>query len=279
MKITSKSQLFCILAFLCISSNTHAQLLKKLQQKAEQAVERKLEQKVEKETEKKMDTLLNPNQKSSNKTSPQTTPTSNTSIPNTEDGTSETIQNTNISDKLEVYSKYDFVPGDKLLFFDDFSQDFIGDFPSKWNTNASGEVVKFNKVEGNWFEFKPGHRIYFIPDIKSLPEDYTIEFDILTEGLSQKTSSGAKLEIYLSDSGLFETGTNYYAYASLPFGLYSPFDIFMHNYMNGKNTINSYIKADIRKDIQNQPHISISVTKNRFRLSVNQVKYVDIPRF
>jgi OOP family OmpA-OmpF porin len=279
MKITSKSQLFCILVFLCFSSNTHAQILKKLQQKAEQAVERKLEQKVEKETEKKMDTLLNPNQKSSNKTFPQTTPTSNTSTPNTEDETSETPQNTNISDKLEVYSKYDFVPGDKLLFFDDFSQDFIGDFPSKWNTNASGEVVKFNKVEGNWFELKPGYQIYFIPDVKTLPEDYTIEFDILTEGLTEKTSSNARLDVYLSDNNKFETGSKHYAYASIPFGLYNAFDISMYNYFNGKSSINSHIKADIRKEVLNQPHISISVTKNRFRLWVNEVKYVDIPRF
>ena len=42
---------------------------------------------------------------------------------------------------LKIYSKFDFVPGDKLLFFDDYSNDFIGDFPSKWNTNGSGEVV------------------------------------------------------------------------------------------------------------------------------------------
>ena len=46
----------------------------------------------------------------------------------------------------EVYSKYDFVPGDKIIYFDDFSQDFIGDFPSKWNTNGTGEVVKFGQV-------------------------------------------------------------------------------------------------------------------------------------
>src|SRR5690606_34203284 len=169
MKITSKaSRSFCILCFiLFVIPNANAQLLKKLQKKAEQSVERKLEQKVQKETEKTMDTILNPDQKSSTKTAPQTNnPSSNKTNPKTERESVDAIENTNISDKLEIYSKYDFVPGDKLLFFDDFSQDFIGDFPSKWNTNASGEVVKFNAVEGNWFELKPGHNIYFIPDLK-----------------------------------------------------------------------------------------------------------------
>lgn len=282
MKITSKaSRSFCILCFiLFVIPNANAQLLKKLQKKAEQSVERKLEQKVQKETEKTMDTILNPDQKSSTKKAPQTNnPSSNKTNPKTETESVDAIENTNISDKLEIYSKYDFVPGDKLLFFDDFSQDFIGDFPSKWNTNASGEVVKFNAVEGNWFELKPGHNIYFIPDLKNLPEDYTIEFDILTEGLSQKTSSNARLTVYLSDNNLFDEGAQHYTSASLPFGLYGAFDIRMYNYFNRKSTINSYIKADIRQAVQNQPHIAISVTKNRYRLWVNEVKYVDIPRF
>src|SRR5690606_2124711 len=103
--------------------------------------------------------------------------------------------------------------------------------------------------------------------------------DILTEGLSQETSSNARLDLYLSDNNLFDKGEQHYASASLPLGLYNAFDIHMFNYFNRKSTINSSIKADIRKELQNQPHIAISVTKNRFRLWVNEVKYVDIPRF
>ncbi|WP_298530364.1 OmpA family protein [uncultured Algibacter sp.] len=186
----------------------------------------------------------------------------------------------NISDGLEAYSKYDFVPGDKVLFFDDFSQDFVGDFPSKWNTNASGEVVKFNKIDGNWFEFKPGYNLYYIPDVKELPEDYTIEFDILTQGISQQTSSTARLNLFISDNDKFTTGTEHYVSASIPFGQFGVFNIRMSNYFNrGGGAINSAIKADIRNEIKNQPHIAISVTKKRYRLWVNQTKYVDIPRF
>lgn len=184
----------------------------------------------------------------------------------------------NISDDLEIYSKFDYVPGDKLLFFDDFSQDFIGDFPSKWNTNGSGETVK---IKGeNWLELKSGYGIFFIPDLEKLPEDYTIEFDILTSGLSQKTSSTARLHIYLSDNLKFNAGTEHHVMSSLPFGQYSAFSIRNQNFFNrGGGDINSTVKADIRDEVLNQPHISISVTKKRFRLWVNEVKYVDIPRF
>ncbi|OZV67116.1 OmpA family protein [Winogradskyella aurantia] len=184
-----------------------------------------------------------------------------------------------ISDNMEVYSKFDFVPGDELIFFDDFSQDFIGDFPSKWNTNGSGEVVRLSKVEGNWFEPKPGYDIYYIPDVKSLPEDYTIEFDILSSGLSRETKSTAALQIILSDADNFDEGEDNFVYITLPFGQYSPFDIRTYNYFDNENTIKSRIKADIRNEVKNQPHVAISVTKQRFRLWINQEKYIDIPRF
>ena len=38
------------------------------------------------------------------------------------------------------------------------------------------------------------------------------------------------------------------------------------------------VTADIRKAVLNQPHISIAVNKKRFRLWVNQKKYIDVPR-
>ncbi|MDT0559092.1 OmpA family protein [Ichthyenterobacterium sp. W332] len=183
---------------------------------------------------------------------------------------------TNISDNIEVSSKFDFVPGDKLLFFDDFSQDFIGDFPSKWNTNGSGEVVTINKEK--WFDLKQGYGVFFIPDIlNGLPEDYTIEFDLLVSGIDKKTSSSARLEVKLEDNNTFKTGTNY-AVARIPLCQYVTASINLRNKLNNKNTITSSIKADIRKEILNKPHISIAVNKQRFRLWVNLKKYVDIPR-
>lgn len=184
----------------------------------------------------------------------------------------------NISDNLNILSKFDFVPGDKVLFFDDFSQDFVGDFPLKWNTNASGEIAKINQE--NWFELKSGYNTFYIPDLKGLPEDYTIEFDLLTQGLDKKTSSTSKLTIYLSDNNGFEGGQKHYVQVELPFGQYLPFAMRAYNFFNGSNAgIKSSIKADIRNDVLNQPHISISVTKNRFRLWINQTKHIDIPRF
>ena len=184
----------------------------------------------------------------------------------------------NISDGLEVYSKYDFVPGDKLIFYDDFANDFIGDFPAKWNTNGSGEVVTLSKVPGRWFGFKQGYNTYFIPNLPNdLPENYTIEFDLIALGLSKNTSSGANLQIRLEDNDIFETGKDYVE-INMPLAQYSVFSFNVYNRINSNRHISNSIKADIRKAVLNKPHVSIAVNKERFRLWVNEKKYIDIPK-
>lgn len=184
----------------------------------------------------------------------------------------------NISDNLEVYSKYDFVPGDKLIYFDDFADDFIGDFPAKWNTNGSGEVVTLSKVSGRWLEFKQGYNTYFIPLLnKGLPKNYTIEFDLVTKGINKSTSASAHLEIKLEDNADFAHGKNY-AKIHLPFVQYTPPKFYVKNEINGENTITNSVQADIRKAVLNKPHISIAVTGERYRLWVNEKKCIDIPK-
>src|SRR5215213_5679012 len=74
-------------------------------------------------------------------------------------------------------TKYDFVPGDKVIAYEDFSATEIGDFPLKWNTNATAEVVTLNDRPGKWL--KINKESVFHPEfINSLPENFTLEFDL-----------------------------------------------------------------------------------------------------
>ena len=52
----------------------------------------------------------------------------------------------NESNSLKAYSKYDFIPGEKIIGFEDLSTGNIGDFPAGWNTNAAGEIVTIEGV-------------------------------------------------------------------------------------------------------------------------------------
>ena len=77
-----------------------------------------------------------------------------------------------------TYSKFDFVPGEKVVAAEDFSQDAVGDFPAKWNTNAAGEVVTVAGTSGRWLKLTRAG--FFLPEfVTELPENFTLEFDLL----------------------------------------------------------------------------------------------------
>ncbi len=271
---------FVFLFFFALSAN--GQILKKLGKKAEKAAERTLERRVEKESEKKtdevLDSIFEPGKKGKQKPS-----IPNEKNPNQDSKKNPTAENENpngASKGIKIYSKFDFVPGDKLLFFDDFSNDFIGDFPAKWNTNGSGEVITVDNLPQRWLQMIAGYGTYYIPDLSELPEEYTIEFDILVDGIDNKTSSTATLEVTLSDQNTFKGGESY-VQVNLPLCQYTAVGVRINSKIKGAGDnakINNTVKADIRAVVVNKPHISIAVNKLRYRLWVNEKKYLDVPR-
>jgi|688.fasta_scaffold07545_12 outer membrane protein OmpA-like peptidoglycan-associated protein len=77
-----------------------------------------------------------------------------------------------------VTSKFDFIPGEKVVFYDDFTNESVGDFPVQWNTNSSGEIVTISNFPGRWFQLLGGG--YYIPEAKEkFTENFTIEFDLI----------------------------------------------------------------------------------------------------
>ena len=284
---TNLSRALILLALLLFAfPEVNAQLLKKLGKTAERAAERTVQRRVDKETTEKtdqaLDSVLEPGSKGR-----ENNPGVNNDPNVGSSGGGGVSGGVNMGDNvdgggpktIEVYSKFDFVPGDKQIFFDDFGNDFIGDFPAKWNTNGSGEVVTIGDSPEKWLKMLQGYGIEFIPDVPTLPKDYTIEFDLFVIGIDAKTSSTAGLTVTLDSNASFKNGTHY-AWAFIPVGQYGAFNIRLRNYAPGVGSeINSAVKADIRQAILNRPHISIAVNEQRFRLWVNENKYVDVPRF
>lgn len=84
--------------------------------------------------------------------------------------------------QLQSTTQYDFVPGDQVLFFEDFSQDAVGDFPALWSTNGSGEVKKVNIAEGQWLHMNGEDAVYCYTKELKLPENFICEFDIIPDG-------------------------------------------------------------------------------------------------
>lgn len=273
-----------IIFVLAVVNPAQGQFLKKLGKAAERAAKRTVERRVESETAEKtdaaLDSILEPGAKQGK----------NAPIPQDGDGKGKPTDSTSPEGSpsngdigsgsgpkaLSVYSKFDFVPGDEQLFFDDFSNDFVGDFPARWNTNGGGEVVNFGDESGKWLELVPGSRTYYIPDLDGLPQDYTIEFDMQVTGV-ERVSTSAALRVVLMDGPGFEYSKNM-AWIQIPIVQWTAGDFRVWNRIEGKETISNSISGDIRSKVMNRPHISIAVNGPRLRLYVDESKYVDIPR-
>lgn len=80
---------------------------------------------------------------------------------------------------FSTYNKFDFIPGDKIIAFDDFKQDAMGDLPAKWNSTGGAEIVKVNGSEFNWVQLT-GAKAFFAPQYTSkMPDNCTIDFDMI----------------------------------------------------------------------------------------------------
>jgi len=80
---------------------------------------------------------------------------------------------------LQSFSNYDFVPGDKVLLYEDFSQDAVGDFPALWTTNKSGEINTLNVAPGNWLNLNATEGNWWFLKPIEFPKNFIVEFDIV----------------------------------------------------------------------------------------------------
>jgi outer membrane protein OmpA-like peptidoglycan-associated protein len=183
---------------------------------------------------------------------------------------------------LQAYSKFDFVPGEKVIFYEDFSQDAIGDFPALWNTNGSAEVVTTNLFPGHWMKFV-GDVSIWTDNLLELPENYTIEFDVIpVEGeQGEMTGYGFRLMQAINPKS--------YDHGAVPgkAGFFFSVEYFgrpgYRTYINSEEGndlgLSGFKDGDQYKEKVNQKyHISIWAQKARIRVYQNQNKLFDLPR-
>ena len=92
---------------------------------------------------------------------------------------SQKVTQSSTTPSLAAYSRYDFVPGDKVILYEDFSQDAVGDFPALWTTDVAGEINALNISPGNWFNLNSGEGTYWFMNNIDFPKNFIMEFDIV----------------------------------------------------------------------------------------------------
>ena len=190
---------------------------------------------------------------------------------------------------FKTYSKFDFIPGDKILAYDDFAKDAIGDFPVTWNTNSTGEVVTASNEQGHWLMVKkPGK---YIPEyIKELPDNFTFEYDVVCN--EKYSFYSPHLFLYFLTGN--NSGKEVFDYTFIPGEKRSGVKIGVHPTDAGANgglaleesfdDGNSVIKNEINTSQFNsyhgktKLHVSVWRQKQRLRVYFNEEKVYDLPR-
>lgn len=85
---------------------------------------------------------------------------------------------------------YDFIPGDRVIFFDDFSKDVVGNFPQRLEfSDGNMEVAEWKGQK--WLRASTNSK-FSIPLPQQLPPKFTLEFEIYgaARGWSRVNVSG-----------------------------------------------------------------------------------------
>lgn len=251
-----KKSLFWALFGILVMAPTQsdAQILKKISKKVESKSERRLDQKIDKTIDKGLDKVEEGIENDS------------ASTPGNE-GMESTPENQGSVDKaIRPWSKFDFVPGETVLFEDNLEGEKNGEFPSQWdlidgyveNALFAGENVIRFPIENTGATIKP----LIKKEGDYLPDKFTIEFDMY---LSSRTS---KYTISLWDVG--ESSRR-------PEGLY-PIEV---GYEQGASyelsKMQRNLPAESEKEYPHWRHVAISFNVRALKIYMDQDRLLMIP--
>lgn len=158
-----------------------------------------------------------------------------------------------------VWSKYDFVPGDKIIFEDNLQGEENGEFPSRWDLyNGNTENALFGNENVIMFR---GGRPTIVPYLKNsnidyLPEVFTIEFDLYLP------YNDFTIYFYDKKNQSAPSGSNYLGINS-----------------NGMYLNPASSKIPGGKTIKEKwAHIAIAYTNGKLKAYIDETRLINIPR-
>ncbi|WP_298541831.1 OmpA family protein [uncultured Aquimarina sp.] len=281
-----------LLLLFLVPQHAEAQFWKKVAKTAEKAAEKtvlkKTEEKVSKKTSKTIDeTVDGKPKKKKRKNKNKKKKGAVISSDNEEESVINETENREPS--FAAYSKFDFVAGEKIIAFEDFSQDEIGDLPARWNSSNSAEVVTLNNQEGRFIQIGTGTGSYVPEFIEEFPENFTLEYDVVFDFDVSKYAYKRDLHVVFSDvenSGYeLQKGTpgkNGFSFI-IKGGISGGGQVDVYKYCSDRNlNLRSEKKfGKLNKDNKGRGkkmHVSIWKQKQRMRVYIDEQKVFDIPR-
>lgn len=229
-------KLYLLAALLLCGSFVSAQILDKIKKKAEDKVIQKAE-----------DALAGKKNKPTDKQSEQA-----------ESGEENDMQ---------VKRKFDFVPGNKVLYEEDFSGAEEGTPPSNWKFSGTAEVATLNKIPGKWMMLN--HSVWATRELNApFPENCTIKFDLFTSNANYLWKNGEP-----SPTFAFFVGNDKNNEIRVDITYYGSS---VYYWVNGLNNTENRLDFNLSA-YKNRPlPVRIAVNQQRLRIWLNETKIVDL---
>lgn len=188
---------------------------------------------------------------------------------------------------FRAYSKFDFIPGEKIIYSEDFSQDAVGELPLKWNTSGKGEVVTLEGFSGKWLRMFQ-NSLYLSSSTKPFTKNFTVEFDMILQ-FNYKSYTLPLVTVGLLSSGKDESTDNKFLTSQ---AIYASAHLQLRPYNNATSSLSfiSYLEraeyfksADqsfpsLEKSYNKVMHIAMQAQETRLRIWINNEKIYDVPR-
>lgn len=203
-------------------------------------------------------------------------------------GGSENKEAERSADKsIKTYGKYDFVPGEKIIYSNDFATDPLGELPTGWNSNGTGAVVNLKNLEGKWARLHQ-NSVYLIDNSTPFTENFTVEFDLVLHQ-SNENEPFPQMAFGLIASGDIAPTANellkgyiqtFATELKVQPGSNSSSHLHLSNWQNGKK----YLETDVKKFGRLEQyfntviHVAMQVQKERLRIWLNETKLYDLPK-
>lgn len=231
--------LIVALVIIAAAVSVQAGILDKVKKKAEKKVEKALESEKEEKTEEGQDTTA--------------------ADVVSEEGEAKTDSGA-VAEDMTLYTKYDFVPGDKVIFYDDMKGEEEGEFPTRWKLDRGVyEVVRLGKEY--WIMCtNDGSVRPKMPDTP-LPPMYTVEMEFYDNGPEY---SGNYFYIHWVDSKGDNIGE---------FLMYANDDTYLS--LNRKSLADKTLPTKLTKGV----HIMrIMATKTSIKCYVDEIRVANVPK-
>lgn len=250
-------------------------LLEKLKNRAKAKAEQRVVNKADKEMDKAMDEIEGKGQPAKE--------TGNTTA-------STQKENAPVQDAtptITAYSKYDFVPGEKIIYAEDFLQDEIGELPLGWNTGGKAELVTLDAYTGRWLKLYQ-NAMYLTSNKDTFSRNFTVEFDLILQLKNVAGYSYPQLSVGMLASNSLAANSNEIlerhnqfqaAHVQIRPSEGGNTNTYLETSLDGKKYFLSETQntAALEKYYHKITHVAMQVQGPRIRVWINGEKKFDLP--